>query len=98
MTNTVQPEAFSQAYSEWLKARGEVYAGYAHYKDPSSELTQREFDAYNATIAAPVIHICEVEHKIRALLIEDGGDRLDDDHVTALNFIIRDLGKLRTKH
>lgn len=92
-----QPEQFSKAYSQWLTARGEVYAGYAENKDPSQKLTDREFDAYHSAIAAPVNYICDLEHKIRMLLIDDAGDRLDDDHIEALNYIIRDLTKLRNK-
>ena len=96
MTKHEQVNNFSKSYSEWLTARGEVYSGYAEDKDPSSELTDREFDAYNATLTAPVTYTCEIEHKIRMLLIDDAGDRLDDDHIQALNFIVRDLIKLRT--
>lgn len=93
----MQPEQFSKAYAKWLTARGEVYSGYAVNKDPSPELTDFEISAYKETIAAPVSYICEVEHKIRMLLLDDADDRLDEDHIQALNFILRDLTKLRVK-
>lgn len=93
MTN--QEDLYTKAYAKWLVARGELFDALTKEGNPPKKITDNHFDSYNALISEPVTRTIDVEQKLRAILTEDAGDMLDPSHVTALNYLIRDLASLR---
>lgn len=92
-----EPEAFTEAYANWLIDRGELYKYASTEQNPPYELGVRQHQNFKNVLAAPVNQLSDIEDKIRVLIIDDAGDQLNQEAIDALNIIIRDLTELRYK-